>query len=282
MAPFAATQAVVEATVEPPGVTVPVGARFRSGAVVFAVSGRNVEGRPMLIAEVAGTEGNFTGGRLVPVDVVDGLREASIRALLVPGRDVERTETFRQRYMESHRAQSFGGNIAAYREKVLSMAGVGGVRVFPAQSGPGTVGIGVLGADFRPPSAALIADVQEVLDPRQGSGEGRGWAPIGHRVTVFGAVALSIAVATRLVLESGANAAMVEAAAQAAIVAYFLELGAFWDQGETLVVRVSQVDTRLLDVPGVLDVADTMLNGQRGNLPLQEMQMPEFGGLVLL
>ncbi|MCL2843600.1 MAG: baseplate J/gp47 family protein [Oscillospiraceae bacterium] len=282
MAPFAATAAVVEAVVEPPGLVISVGTRFRSGAVVFAVSGRNADGRPLLTAEIPGVEGNLTGGRLVPVEVVDGLREASIRALIVPGQDEESTEAFRKRYMESHRAQSFGGNIAAYREKVLGVAGVGGVRVFPAQSGPGTVGIGVLGADFRPPSAALITDVQEMLDPRQGSGEGRGWAPIGHRVTVFGATAFSVAVTARLVLESGANRALVEGAAREAVEAYLLEVSAAWDRGETLVVRVSQVDTRLLDVTGVLDVADTTLNGQRGNLSLQVMQVPTLGTLVLV
>lgn len=281
MAPFAATYAVVEARVEPVGMVVPVGARFRSGAMVFAVSGRSVAGWPLLTAETAGVEGNLTGGRLVPVDMVDGLREAFIRALIVPGQDEESTEAFRRRYMESHRAQSFGGNIAAYREKVLGVAGVGGVRVFPAHAGPGTVGIGVLGADFRVPSVALVADVQEMLDPRHGSGDGRGWAPIGHRVTVFGTTAFPVAVATRLVLESGANRALVEAAAWAAVETYLLEVSALWDRGETLVVRVSQVDTRLLDVPGVLDVADTTLNGQRGNVSLQVMQVPTLGGLVL-
>ena len=281
MAPFAATAAVVEAVVEPAGLVIPTGTRFRSGAVVFVVSGRSAEGRPLLTAESAGAEGNLTGGRLVPVEVVDGLREASIWALVVPGQDEEGTEAFRRRYIESHQAQSFGGNVVAYREKVLGVAGVGGVRVFPAHAGPGTVGVGVLGADFRVPSAALVADVQEVLDPRQEGGEGRGWAPIGHRVTVFGVTAFSVAVGTRLVLESGANRALVEAAAREAVEAYLLELSAAWDRGETLVVRVSQVDTRLLDVAGVLDVTDTMLNGQRGNLSLQVMQVPVLGGLVL-
>ena len=280
-APLAATRAVIEAEVLPEDVQLPAGSRFRAGAVVYAASGQSAEGLPLLTAESPGAGGNLSGGRLVPLDLVDGLRSASIRALTVPGRDEEDTESFRRRYMESHRAQSFGGNIAAYREKVLEMAGVGGVRVRPAPDGPGTVGVVILAADYGLPSATLIASVQELLDPRETTGEGRGWAPIGHRVTVAGAEAVPIQVAVTLGLEGGLPPAAVEAAAAAAIRAYFLELRAAWDTGEPLTVRLSQIDTRLLDVQGVLDVADTALNGQRGNLRLGELQIPVFEGLTV-
>ena len=279
--PFPATAAVIEAVFEPEDIVVPLGTRFRANAMIYTMSGRSAEGNPLLMAQSAGAEGNASGGRLVPVDLVEGLRAASIGALAVPGRDVEDTEVFRARYIESHRAQSFGGNIAAYREKVLAMDGISGVRVFPVPDGPGTVRVAVLAADYRPPSTTLIATVQETLDPLTMGGEGRGWAPIGHRVTVVGAVALPIAVATTLQVVSGADRAVVEDAAWEVIGAYFLELGAAWDRGDVLTVRLSQIDTRLLDIPGVLDVADTALNGQRGNLPLGGLQVPQLEGLSL-
>ncbi|MCL2568600.1 MAG: baseplate J/gp47 family protein [Oscillospiraceae bacterium] len=279
--PLEASSAVIEAAMEPEDVPLGLGTRFRAGTVIYAVSGWSGDDSPLLTAESAGAIGNQSGGRLTPVDLVEGLRSASIRALAVPGRDVEETEAFRRRYLESRRAESFGGNIAAYREKVLAVAGVGGVQVTPTPEGPGTVGIRILGADFSPPSATLIAAVQEILDPPESSGAGSGWAPIGHRVTVNGALAVSVFVSADLTLESGADMAAVRGAALAVIEAYFLELREAWDQGERMVVRVSQVDTRLLDVRGVLDVADTTLNGQRGNLLLQEAEVPELSGLVL-
>ena len=282
MGPFEATPALIEAAVLPEEMQLPVGSRFRAGAVIYAVSGRSGAGFHLLTAESPGVVGNISGGRLVPVGFIEGLRSAAIRALLVPGRDVEDTEAFRRRYVESHRNQSFGGNIAAYREKVLAIAGVGGVRVFPAPEGPGTVGVVILGADYGTPSAALIDAVQEVLDPRQVTGEGRGWAPIGHQVTVTGAQALSVAVSAVLTLESGADSQVVTGLVRAEIEAYLLGLRMAWDRGEALVVRLSQIDTRLLDVAGVLDVADTTLNGQRRNLVLEERQVPLFGGLMLL
>jgi len=280
--PLEATHAVIEAVFTPGDVHVPLGVRFRSGAVVYAVSGVSGAGYPLLTAETAGRVGNLSGGNLIPIRAVEGLRTAVVRALVVPGQDIENTENLRQRYLESYRAQAFGGNIADYREKALAIPGVGGVRVFPAHRGPGTVGIGILGADFSPPSEVLVAAVQEVLDPLEESGVGRGLAPIGHRVTVTGVEGASIAVETTLTLQNGVNQDTVYAAAYAAVEAYLLMLRSGWDDGGSLTVRVSQVDTRLLDVDGVLDVSGTTLNEQARNLLLGEIQVPILGTLTLL
>ncbi|MCL2828361.1 MAG: baseplate J/gp47 family protein [Oscillospiraceae bacterium] len=280
--PLEATHAVIEAVFTPDDVQVPPGTRFRGGAVVYVISGVSGAGYPLLTAETAGRVGNLSGGNLVPVRTVDGLRTAVVRALVVPGQDVESTQSLRQRYLESYRTQAFGGNIADYREKVLAIPGVGGVRVFPAHRGPGTVGIGILGADFAPPSEMLIATVQEVLDPLEEPGSGRGLAPIGHQVKVMRAEGFPIVVATTLTLQNGVNPDVVYAAVYEAVEAYLLTLRSGWGDRELLTVRLSQVDTRLLDVVGVLDVSGTSLNGQTGNLLLDEMQVPILGALTLL
>ena len=44
-----------------------------------------------------------------------------------------------------------------------------------------------------------------------------------------------------------------------------------------LVVRISQIETRLLNAPGILDIQKTKLNGQDANLILEEMQIPKRG-----
>ncbi|MCL2588351.1 MAG: baseplate J/gp47 family protein, partial [Oscillospiraceae bacterium] len=99
MAPRPATKAVIEAAVEPANVQILQGARFHAGAVVYVMRGRSAANRPLLEAETAGTVGNLSGGRLMPVDLVSGLQTASIHALAVPGSDEEATEAFRARYM---------------------------------------------------------------------------------------------------------------------------------------------------------------------------------------
>ena len=68
-------------------------------------------------------------------DYIDGLNYAELSELLIPGADEEETETFRQRYVDSLTSQAFGGNQADYKEKVLSLPGVGAVKVFPVWNG---------------------------------------------------------------------------------------------------------------------------------------------------
>lgn len=50
------------------------------------------------------------------------------------------------------------------------------------------------------------------------------------------------------------------------IKAYFTELAQTWGgQEQPLVVRVSQIESRLLAVSGILDIADTKINGTAAN-----------------
>jgi uncharacterized phage protein gp47/JayE len=46
-----------------------------------------------------------------------------------------------------------------------------------------------------------------------------------------------------------------------------------------MVVRISQVETRILGVKGVLDVAATEINGSADNLVLTRYQIPVLGGV---
>ena len=42
---------------------------------------------------------------------------------------------------------------------------------------------------------------------------------------------------------------------------------------------LSQIDTRLLGVQGIIDVQGTTLNGERNNLELGEYEVPVLGGV---
>lgn len=59
---------------------------------------------------------------------------------------------------------------------------------------------------------------------------------------------------------------------------YFLELAKSWAGAENpLVVRISQIDNRLLNLAGVMDVGGTTLNGYTENLTLGQYQIPVRG-----
>lgn len=269
-------------------VDVPIGAKFRHEDLVYTVKEKLEDGFYALECDTEGAAGNLSGGELLPVEYIEGLRSARIEGLLKPGRDVEDTEAFRTRYLESLLADPYGGNIADYKLKVLGIEGVGGVKVTPVWKGGGTVRIDILNADFRKPSEELIARVQEALDPVPVSGQGVGIAPIGHRVTVFGATETKVDVSTKITFASGVGIEDIRSHITQAIDEYLLELAKGWTRsdrnmlspaGNVLTVRLSQIDTRILDLPGVVDVQETTLNGARQNLVLDRLAIPVRGDL---
>ena len=63
-----------------------------------------------------------------------------------------------------------------------------------------------------------------------------------------------------------------------AIESYFTELAESWaDQTEPLVVRISQIESRLLGISGILDIANTKINGEAANCTLTLDHIPVLG-----
>lgn len=152
----------------------------------------------------------------------------------------------------------------------------------------GVVRLTVIDSTFSPPSPALLERVQTAIDPTQNAGEGLGLAPIGHVVLVAGVEAAPLDLTFSLACQSGWSWEDIQPAAQAAVEGYFLELAQSWaklsptqpGQQPALVVRVSQIESRLLELEGVLDVADTQINGRAANLTPGASQIPALGSLT--
>lgn len=142
----------------------------------------------------------------------------------------------------------------------------------------GTVGVYILNSDFDVPANALIDSVQTQLDPVQNAGEGVGIAPIGHVVNVKAADGVTINITTDIVFEDGYSWDDLQDQINGVISDYLLELRKDWAGSHNLVVRLSQIDTRILRVDGVVDISGTCINGEAANLILGEFEVPVFGG----
>lgn len=277
--PFEATYPVIRGTCQPAGVYVPNGTRFSCGEYTYAVTGTAPDGAYQMRCETAGAGGNLSSGTLLPLSFVEGLKSAEISGLLIPGEDQEDTEALRKRYYESLESQSFGGNVADYREKVNAIDGVGGVKVYAVWDGGGTVKLVIIAGDFSVPSDTLIDLVQERIDPTQNAGEGVGLAPIGHVVTVVGACSRPVDVSLNITYQNGWTWEDIEPYAEETVDAYFRELAGSWADSDNLIVRISQIETRLLELAGILDIADTTLNGDARNLVLDADVIPVRGAV---
>lgn len=108
-----------------------------------------------------------------------------------------------------------------------------------------------------------------------------GIAPIGHVVKVQGVEAETVDLSFSLYYQRGWAWDDVKGYVTDAVNAYFLELAKSWaDQEEALVCRISQVESRLLDIDGILDIAGTKLNGAATNYALALDHIPVLGEIT--
>ena len=144
----------------------------------------------------------------------------------------------------------------------------------------GTVLVTVINSlNFGKAEDVLLQKIQTKLDPEQNAGEGYGLAPIGHVVRVKSAETVNVTITTTLTFEEGYGWNNLKTAIQEAAEAYLLELRKEWADSTNIVVRISQLETRILGVKGVVDITDTKVNGTANNFNLTEYQIPVLGGV---
>lgn len=261
---------------------VPVGSRFSDGTLSYIVT-ENIAGtnNSRLECETAGSVGNTYYGSLIPISYVDGLTSAELTDIIDSGEDIETDDALRERYLEWVTAPEFGGNISDYQVKVKSLTGVGGCKVIPVWNGGGTVKLIITNSTYGVPSQSLINYVQQEVDPT-GDQTGLGIAPIGHVVTVVGAEQASLSVACTLVLETGKTISDVQTAIDEVVSNYFSYLASTWDSNDNLIIRISQIETRILGVSGVLDISSLTVNNTSNNIQLASTEIPVKNGSVVI
>lgn len=140
----------------------------------------------------------------------------------------------------------------------------------------GTVKVIIITSEFSVPSDVLVNTVQTALDPEI-SGEGDGIAPIDHVVNVKGVQGHRIDILLNLVYKEGFTYTGLESNIKDSIDAYFSELAKTWSETENLTVRLSQIESRMLMIDGILDVEEVKLNGSSENIILEYDEIPIRG-----
>ena len=255
---------------------VEAGTRFFLEKYYYVVLSREEDGRYVLECETAGACGNDYLGNLLPLETMMGLAEATLTELRTDGEDEEGDEELRKRYFASFDADAFGGNIADYKSKVNALQNVGGVKVYPAWNGGGTVKVVIIDQGWRAPTETVLSELQDRIDP-ESSGEGYGIAPIGHRVTVDGVTEVPCRISMNLSLAEGAVQETVLADIQGRFEVYFEEMRKNWADSTYLTVRISYLEARALEAEGVVDISDCSINGGSGNLVLGADEVPVLG-----
>ena len=89
-----------------------------------------------------------------------------------------------------------------------------------------------------------------------------------------------IDVSFNLTFEGGASWTSTQDAVKAAIQSYFDSLARTWADTENLIVRVSQIETKVLNVDGVIDITGTKINQGTANISLGGEAIPVLGAVT--
>lgn len=276
---------------------VPIGARFSTinggESINFIVTAATEHpNRFQLTAETTGTIGNSYAGPILPITFIQGLKEASLTDILVPGDDTETDDALRVRLLTALNEKPFGGNVAAYRREIMEIDGVGAVQVYPTWNGGGTVKCVILGADFLPASDTLLQNVQTMIDPIVNQGEGLGMAPIGAQVTIAKPESVTVDISATVTLAAGYELGQVQPAVETALEEYLYKIRKSWGTpvvagGVEYAANVyrAQVVAAIVGTAGVLNVENTKLNGETADVILTEtgttQQVPIVGTVTL-
>lgn len=234
----------------------------------------------LLQCETAGTQGNEYLGELIPIDYVEGLESAELIEMISRGEDEEIEEDLRLRYFAALKSQAFGGNVEDYIEKTMEIYGIGGVKVYPVWNGGGTVKLVVIADNLKKLTTDDIERMQEIIDPTK-DGSGLGIAPIGHVVTVDTVTETPIHIESKITYKADYGFEDSKQEIITAIDDYFYDIAKEWATSEEgLIVRISQLETRILNCTNVVDIEETKINGVSKNLILENDCIPVRGELV--
>ena len=244
------------------GMSIPEGSRFAvpNDDTTFEYVGRT-EGYDILQCEQTGTKGNSHIGIILPLTPISGLTEAKIVSTYIPGEDEETDEDLRERAKNHLNYIPYGGNIADYIQKVNTLDGVGQTKVFPAWQYHGSVLLSVVDPSFNPITPEFARVLKEQIDPEEESGEGVGFAPIGHYVTVTTPVKMFIDVSMNLEIEVDTDAGEVYEQIVSILEDYFLSERKKFSQYNRLTIYRSRIMERILNgIPRVINITNLLLN----------------------
>lgn len=156
-----------------------------------------------------GIEGNVAAGTVTQLRTgVEGVDTVTNAVAFSQGADIETDESLKSRLRMLFKGKG-SATWADYAREALRWPGIGRVKVDVAWDGPGTVRVWLRDDDGNPVNPTVVTAFQQYMDPVPG--EGHGWAPINHIVTVATPTETPVHMAATLVLAQGFILSDVEA-----------------------------------------------------------------------
>ena len=226
------------------------------------------DGTGTLTASAAGAEYNVAAGTVkLQQSPAAGLTSFAVGAAS-GGVDPETDAQLVERYYDYLRKPATSGNAYQYEQWAKSVTGVGKAKVFPLWNGAGTVKVVICSESGGGAPEASVSACSEYIESVR---------PIGAAVTVASATALNLSVSATISLDSSASLAAVKAQFEKALAEYLKSIA--FEKAEIVYARVGFL---LLDIEGVADYSDLLLNGKAQNVTVESTQIPIVSGVEIL
>ena len=186
---------------------------------------------------------------------------AELTDIITDGADEETDEALRNRFYEKVRHPATSGNAHHYRQWALEVS-----KVFPLDSGPGTVTVLIVDADKKR-NLSLESVVSEYIETVR---------PIGATVTVSSPSTRAVDVSANVILDGTKSLDDVLALFKIQVSEYLKSL-VFVDYR----VSYAKIGSILLSIEGVQDYDDLKLNDATGNITVGVKEIPVAGTVSL-
>lgn len=265
---------------------VPIGSRFSvpdsDSSITYIITRYLETGKAVVQCEQAGVIGNEYTGELLPLFSIDTLKEVIIISTETPAQNEEDDNTYRARIIDKLNTKGFAGNIRAYKDYIDEIGGASEPNVFPVWNGGGTVKLSILDSEYNAITPEFQAEIKELIDPEEYTGQGVGMAPIGHNVTIDTPTEVTINIEASINLDT-VTLGQVQSEVEQNIENYLLSVRKDWIQHEYTEsfytsVYIAQIVANILKVSGIKNVPPelVLINGENNDINLENTALEQF------
>lgn len=244
-------------------IDIPLNSRFSINKINYRAIEKIEVGKYKLECEVAGIQGNFQSGELLPIEYIENLGTAILEETINEGTDKETNENLFERWMIKIQTPSTSGNKYHYQNWALEVDGVGKAKVIPRWQGNNTVKVIITNSNSHGASQELIQKVFDYIEDVR---------PIGADVTVVSAVEKQINISVSISISNGYTIDSIREK--------FIKLST--EYLESIVfkidyISIARIGNLLLQTDGVLDYLELKINNLASNIQLENEEIAILG-----
>lgn len=257
-----------------------VGYRFMVKESYFVLSA--YDGEYYLKSEKTGTITNslLPGQPVIPVRNTMNLKTATLGEIYIAGSNNETDDSLRKRFKAVIVESAENGNKQQYKTWCESFSGVGRAIIYPLAYGDNSVKAVIISSEGVAPTAALVEDIQEYIDPGH-EGLGEGVAPIGCHFYAEAVIETDINFSFDAEIETSYAKETVIELATKKLVAYLKSIALNTSDSETMVIQYVKVVSILANVPGIKDFSNLQMNDATININIDEKNVAVLGEVTM-